>query len=278
MRHRTVGRRTIANTTGELTALGFGALVVGSLHRVTPPGGAAATVEATRDAGVRCFNTVPHHGAGLSERRPGAAVRPGARRRRAVAPRQRPRAEHVVSSRVRRLLVPDEHPRGVDGEGFVVRDDLRRAWDFSRDGVLRSLAATLERTGLDRRDLVHLHDPDDHWRQAAEEPLARECPAEGMKYDHREAPPAPVERAGAIAGVCAAHGTSLPAAAIAFPRTHASIIEVTLGMRTQEQVRRNMELHARPVPEGLWDALRDQGLIRSDVPGTGGRGRSSQCL
>ncbi|MGW2572149.1 aldo/keto reductase, partial [Streptomyces sp. NPDC001537] len=66
--------------------------------------------------------------------------------------------------------------------------------------------------------------------------------------------------------VCEAHGTTLPAAAIAFPYTHPSIINVTLGMRTAEQVRRNIELHAQRVPDGLWDELRAQGLIRADVP------------
>jgi aryl-alcohol dehydrogenase-like predicted oxidoreductase len=60
---------------------------------------------------------------------------------------------------VGRLLVPNEEHRGVDTEGFVVRDDLRRLWGFSRDGVLRSLEDTLERTGLDRLDIVYLHDP-----------------------------------------------------------------------------------------------------------------------
>jgi D-threo-aldose 1-dehydrogenase len=77
----------------------------------------------------------------------------------------------VVSSKVGRLLVPDERPRGVDTEGFVVRDDVRRQWDFSRDGVLRSIEDTLERTGLDRLDIVYLYDPDDHWRQAADEAM-----------------------------------------------------------------------------------------------------------
>lgn len=66
------------------------------------------------------------------------------------------RDEYVISSKVGRLLVPDEEPRGVDTEGFVVRDDLRRQWDFSRDGVLRSLEDTLERTGLDPLDIVYL--------------------------------------------------------------------------------------------------------------------------
>ncbi|WP_037681717.1 aldo/keto reductase [Streptomyces griseus] len=337
MRHR-----KITSTPVELTDLGFGASVIGNLYRVTPAEQASAAVDAAWDAGIRYFDTAPHYGLGLSERRLGAALR------------NRPRGEYVVSSKVGRLLVPNERPSGVDTEGFVVRDDLRRQWDFSRDGVLRSIEATLRRTGLDRLDVVYLHDPDDHWRKAAEEAmpalaelrdqgvigaigagmnqsamlarflretaadvvmlagrytlldqsalddvlpaarehdksvvavgvfnsglLSRDRPAEGMKYDYQDAPAALVDRARAIADVCAAHGTTLPAAAIAFPYTHPTIINVTLGMRNPEQVVRNVELHAQHIPDGLWDDLRAQGLIRSDVPERHAGGRESRCL
>ncbi|MGW2486127.1 aldo/keto reductase [Streptomyces sp. NPDC001606] len=332
--------RKIPHTPVSLTELGFGASVIGNLYRVTPDDEATAAVDAAWEAGIRYFDTAPHYGLGLSERRLGAAVR------------GRPRDEYVISSKVGRLLVPNEEPRGTDTEGFVVRDDLRRRWDFSRDGVLRSLEETLERTGLDRLDIVYLHDPDDHWRQAAEEAmptladlrdqgvigaigagmnqsamlarflretaadvvmlagrytlldqsalddvlpaarehgksvvaagvfnsgiLAQDRPAEGVKYDYQDAPPALIARAQAIAEVCEAHGTSLPAAAIAFPYTHPSIINVTLGMRTAEQVGHNVELHDRRVPDGLWADLRTQGLIRSDVL-AGHGGRDARC-
>ncbi|MDH6502204.1 aldo/keto reductase [Streptomyces sp. SAI-149] len=324
--------RKIQHTPVAVTELGFGASVIGNLYRVTEAHVASAALDTAWDAGIRYFDTAPHYGLGLSERRLGAALR------------DRPREEYVVSSKVGRLLVPNAHPRGVDDEGFVVRDDLRRQWDFSRDGVLRSLDETLERTGLDRLDIVYLHDPDDHWRQAADESmpalaelreqgvvgaigagmnqsamlarflretaadvvmlagrytlldqsalddvlpaaqahgksvvavgvfnsglLSKDRPAEGMKYDYQDAPTDLVRRALAIAEVCERYGTTLPAAAIAFPRTHPAVVNVTLGMRTAEQVRRNVELHARRVPDGLWDELRAQGLIRADVPTT----------
>jgi D-threo-aldose 1-dehydrogenase len=328
-------RRKITNTPVALTELGFGASGIGNLYRATPPEEAAAAVGAAWEAGIRYFDTAPHYGLGLSERRLGAALR------------ERPRGEYAVSSKVGRLLVPNPHPRGADSEGFAVPDDLRRQWDFSRDGVLRSIEATLERTGLDRLDVVYLHDPDDHWEQAAEEALpaladlrdqgvigavgagmnqsamparflretaadvvmvagrytlldqsalddvlpaapetgtsvvavgvfnsgllSRDQPAAGMKYDYRDAPPALVERAAAIAEVCAAHGTTLPAAAVAFPYSHPCVVNVTLGMRTPAQVAQNAALRSRPVPDGLWADLRSRGLIRADVPGGNGR-------
>ncbi|WP_411120163.1 aldo/keto reductase [Streptomyces sp. 058-1L] len=325
-------RHRITNTSVELTELGFGASALGNLYRLTPADEATAAVDAAWEAGVRYFDTAPHYGLGLSECRLGAALS------------SRPREEYVVSSKVGRLLVPNEQPRGVDSEGFVVRDDLRREWDFSRDGVLRSIEATLERTGLDRLDIVYLHDPDDHWRQAAEEAmptladlrdqgvvgavgagmnqsamparflretaadvvmlagrytlldqsalddalptaleysksvvavgvfnsglLSRDRPSPGMKYDYESAPADLVARARAIAEVCERHGTTLPAAAAAFPFTHPRIINVTLGMRNPEQVARNAGLLRRDVPEALWEDLRIRGLIRADVPAT----------
>ncbi|WP_061334696.1 aldo/keto reductase, partial [Streptomyces scabiei] len=317
LHHRKIQRTSVA-----VTELGFGASVIGNLYRETSADDASAAVDAAWDAGIRYFDTAPHYGLGLSERRLGAALR------------DRPRGEYVVSSKVGRLLVPNEAPRGMDSEGFVVRDDLRRQWDFSRDGVLRSIEETLDRTGLDRLDIVYLHDPDDHWQQAADEAmptladlrdqgvigaigagmnqsamlarflretpadivmlagrytlldqtalddvlpaahehgksvvavgvfnsglLSRDRPTQGMKYDYQDAPTTLVDRARAIADVCADHGTTLPAAAIAFPLTHPTIINVTLGMRTAEQVGRNVELHQRHIPEELWDDLRAQ--------------------
>ncbi len=143
-----------------LTELGFGAAQGGNLYRVHSEEEFTAAVDAAWDAGIRYFDTAPHYGLGLSERRLGAALR------------SRPRDDYVVSTKVGRLLVPSPGTAHLtDAEGFQVAADHRRVWDFSRDGVLRSLDASLERTGLDRIDVVYLHDPDDHWRQAATEAL-----------------------------------------------------------------------------------------------------------
>ena len=55
---------------------------------------------------------------------------------------------------------------GTDDEGYAVPDTLVRVRDYSRDGVLRSLESSLERLGRDRVDLLLVHDPDDHYREA----------------------------------------------------------------------------------------------------------------
>lgn len=85
-------------------------------------------------------------------------------------------------------------------------------------------------------------------------------------------------RARAMAEVFEALGTPLPAVATAFLYTHPSIIEVTLGMRTLEQVVRIVELHDQRVPDSLLDDLRAQGLISSDVLAGHAGGKDARCL
>jgi D-threo-aldose 1-dehydrogenase len=79
----------------------------------------------------------------------------------------------VLSTKVGRLLVPNPAPTGSDLAvgGFAVPDDLTRVLDYSADGVRRSLDASLQRLGLDRVDIVLVHDPDDHADQAIREAL-----------------------------------------------------------------------------------------------------------
>ena len=96
--------------------------------------------------------------------------------------------------------------------------------------------------------------------------LSRDRPVAGLKYDYQDAPPELVNRAQRLAEVCEHHGTTLPAAAIAFPLAHPAVVNVTLGMRSADQVARNVELYRNPVPEELWAALRAEGLIRPTCP------------
>ncbi|GAA2295680.1 aldo/keto reductase [Streptomyces hawaiiensis] len=150
---------TLGSTGVRVTELSFGAAGIGNLYRPITDEAALAAVDAAWDAGIRTFDTAPHYGLGLSERRLGAALR------------DRPRDTYTVSTKVGRLLEPD--PQGGRGDdlahGFAVSDTHRRVWDFSADGVLRSLEASLRRLGLDRVDVALLHDPDDHADQALRE-------------------------------------------------------------------------------------------------------------
>ncbi|NQX12533.1 aldo/keto reductase [Microbacteriaceae bacterium VKM Ac-2855] len=140
----------------ELTESGLGTAQLGNLFSAIDDQQAEAVVAAAWQRGIRYFDTAPHYGLGLSERRLGRALR------------AYPRDEFVISTKAGRLLEanPDPDP-GIDSEGFAVPADTRRVWDFSRDGILRSIESSLERTGLDRLDIVYLHDPDDHWSSAS---------------------------------------------------------------------------------------------------------------
>ncbi|MBE1877430.1 aldo/keto reductase [Myceligenerans pegani] len=139
-------------STLALPALGYGAANIGNLHRALTDEQAHEVLEAAWEAGIRYFDTAPHYGLGWSERRLGDFLR------------TRPRAEYVVSTKAGRLLVPD--PDGADrldlDHDFHVPAASRRQWDFSADGVRRSLEESLERMGLDRVDLLYLHDPERH--------------------------------------------------------------------------------------------------------------------
>jgi D-threo-aldose 1-dehydrogenase len=142
---------TLGRTGVAVTGFGFGTAPLGNLYKQVPDGAAAATVDAAWAAGARYFDTAPHYGLGLAERRLGAALR------------GYPRADYVVSTKVGRVLV--DNPAGAGrrdlDNGFDVPATLRRVWDFSPDGVRRSLADSLERLGLDRIDIVLIHDPEE---------------------------------------------------------------------------------------------------------------------
>jgi len=140
----------------RFSGLGFGAAVIGNLYRATSDEDARAAVDAAWAAGVRYFDTAPHYGLGLSESRLGAALA------------DRPRDEYTLSTKVGRRLVRANPPRAKDDGGFDVPGDKTRVWDFSRDGVLRSIESSLDRLGVGRLDLVYVHDPDEHWREAIE--------------------------------------------------------------------------------------------------------------
>lgn len=138
--------RTLGNTGIEVTALGFGGAGIAGLYDAVPEDEAAATVRRAVDRGIRYFDTAPHYGAGRGERRLGAALPSGC----------------VISTKAGRLLVPLKPGEPPEPAGFADPPPYRRVWDWSAEGVLRSLTESLERLGLDRVDIVYLHDPDDH--------------------------------------------------------------------------------------------------------------------
>lgn len=152
------------------SGLGFGAAGIAGLFTAVTEEEAHEAVTAAWQRGIRYYDTAPHYGLGLSERRLGAALR------------DRPRDEYVLSTKVGRRL----EPQSADGDdlanGFAVPATHRRVWDFTADGIRRTLDDSLERLGLDRVDVVYLHDPDDHAEQAFREgyPALEKLRSEGV--------------------------------------------------------------------------------------------------
>jgi len=137
----------------RVSRLMFGGAPIGGLFSPVSDETARATLAAAWDQGIRAFDTAPHYGVGRSEQRIGAFLR------------DRPRPEFVVSTKVGRRLVPADGD--VEGaEGFYQTPRLSRVRDYSRDGVLATFEDSLARLGLDRIDLVLIHDPDDHAAEA----------------------------------------------------------------------------------------------------------------
>ncbi|WP_138444023.1 aldo/keto reductase [Sinomonas susongensis] len=316
---------TIPGTRIDLTVLGFGGAPIGNLYRQMSDADAIGAVEAAWKHGIRYFDTAPHYGVGLSERRLGEALR-GV-----------PRDDYVLSTKVGRLLRPNGNPGGKDAEGFDVSDELVRVRDYSRDGVLRSIEESLARLGTDHVEIVYIHDPDDYWpealegavpalsqlrdegvigaygagmnqsemlhrfvtetdvdvimlagrytllEQGAKDALLPACaergvgivnvsvfnsgllsvdrPAPGATYNYAPAPAELLERANLLADICERHGTTLPAAALAFSFREPIVTSTLVGVRSAAEVERNVALAAQGVPDSLWTELQERGLV-----------------
>lgn len=151
--------------------LGFGAAPLGNLYRAVPDGEARAILDAAWATGVRYFDTAPLYGLGLSETRLNGFLR------------GRERDGFVLSTKIGRLLqvAPPDARTGI-GKFFDV-PNRREVYDYSYDGVLRSLEFSLERLGLDRVDILFAHDLDvyTHGSVAARDQRLNELMAGGYR-------------------------------------------------------------------------------------------------
>ncbi|MFC2248383.1 aldo/keto reductase [Labrys portucalensis] len=130
------------------TELGFGTAPLGNLYRALDEDVAALTVNAAWDAGIRYFDTAPLYGLGLAETR----LNPLLRRRK--------REDYVLSTKIGRLLkvVPPDQRTGIGK--FFDTPSRQQIYDYSYDGVMRSVEFSLERLGIDTIDVLLAHDVD----------------------------------------------------------------------------------------------------------------------
>lgn len=138
----------IGNGGVTLTELGFGTAPLGNLYRAASEDEAQATLEAAWDVGVRYFDTAPLYGLGLAETRLNHFLR------------GRDRGAYVLSTKVGRLLEVCAPDRRTGIGRFFETPTRRGVYDYSHDGVLRSVEMSLERLGIDRIDILYVHDLD----------------------------------------------------------------------------------------------------------------------
>ena len=129
------------------TRLGLGGAPLGNLFAPVPDAQARELLAQVWADGGRCYDTAPHYGHGLSERRIGDALR------------AQPRQHYTLSSKVGRLLRPDA-AAPAEQHSYVQTLPFVQHWDFSAAGVRRSVEDSLQRLGLARLDAVFLHDID----------------------------------------------------------------------------------------------------------------------
>ena len=332
-----LARRALGRTAVSLTELGFGGAPLGNLFAPVADETARLAVEEALEAGLRYFDTAPLYGHGRSEGRLGAVLR------------AHPRVAFVLSTKVGRLLEPAD-PSTLSGEAYVDLPPYRAVFDYSGDGILRSLEASLGRLGLERIDILLIHDIDAFTHGRARQPeryreaLAGAYPAldrlrrqgtvraigvgvnewqvcqraaedadfdcfllagryslldqgaldtflplclargigviiggafnsgilatgavPGATYDYRPASDEIRARTESLERVCRAHEVPLAAAALQFPLAHPAVASVIVGMRSAEEVRRNLALRFHPIPAALWRDLKAEGLLHPDA-------------
>ena len=124
---------------------GLGGVAIGNEFEFATDEQAEATLAAAWDAGVRYFDVSPWYGLGLAERRFGRFLA------------RKPRQEFVISSKVGKLLHASRTHAAHKYFPFTTSPNTP-SFDYSADGVRRSIDDSLQRLGLDRLDIVFVHD------------------------------------------------------------------------------------------------------------------------
>ena len=142
----------LGRTNVTVTRLGLGTAPLSGLYRPVADADAQDALEAAWRLGIRFYDTAPVYGHGLGEMRTGRALR------------DKPRGDYALGTKVGRLLRADAPPEA--GQIFFGTPPVNPRFDFSYDGVMRSFEESRERLGIERVDILHIHDSDDHFDEA----------------------------------------------------------------------------------------------------------------
>ena len=164
--------RRISDTDITVTCCGFGGASMGNMYTVAHDDAAMEAIRSAYETKVRYFDTAPMYGFGKSERLYGSVLK------------DQPRDTFVLSTKVGRLIRTGEPTAESEDTPFVEINNAHTIFDYSRDGVLRSLDESRQRLGIDKIDIVYIHDPDvnDSFKQALEEafPALAELKRQGI--------------------------------------------------------------------------------------------------
>ena len=155
----------------SFTEMGMGTAPLGNLYRAVSEKDAQASLEAAWKAGIRYFDTAPFYGLGLAENRLNLFLR------------GRKRSDYVVSTKVGRLLKVCEPDKRAGLGKFFETPNRAEVFDYTYDGIMRSLEFSLERLGLDYVDILYVHDVDTytHGSEAARDVHVKTLMGSGYK-------------------------------------------------------------------------------------------------
>lgn len=331
-------KRRIGQTALEVTTLGLGAASLAGIFTAVSDAQGRATLQHALDKDLTYVDTAPQYGLGRSEHLTGDVLRRAANR-------------PVISTKVGRLLKPVD-PARQDKGLWVDPLPFNQVYDYSYDGIMRSHEDSLQRLGLDRVDILYVHDigtathgvegNKPYWHQLASggyralqelkasgtvsaiglgvnewqvlmdafalgdwdvfllagrytlleqtslDPFLTTCVKRGAsvvvggpfnsgilvggdKFNYAKAPEAVVQKVRAIEAVCQGFGVPLPAAALRFPLTHPAVCNVLPGPRSPEELDGILDWWNVDIPDALWSALAEKGLLAEGTPVPGGR-------
>lgn len=334
---RTLEKRRIGQTDLEVTTLGLGGASLAGVFTPVPSDQARSTLAHGLDGGINYVDTAPQYGLGLSEHLVGEALR-----ERATRP--------IISTKVGRLLRPVP-PDRQDKGAWAHPLPFNQHYDYSYDGVMRSFEDSLQRLGLERVDILYVHDigiathgaeaNKPLWRrletggyralrelreagvvkaiglgvnewevlmdafalgdwdvfllagrytlleQTSLEPFLSTCIARkasvviggpfnsgilvgGDTFNYAKAPEAVIAKVRAIEALCRDFGVPLPAAALQFPLHHPAVCNVLPGPRSPAELDGIFDWWETPIPDELWTALAQKGLLAPGTPIPGG--------
>jgi len=328
-------RRRIGQTDLEITTLGLGCASLAGIFSPVPEAQARATITRALELGITYFDTAPQYGYGKSEHLVGNTLRGH-------------RQGNLLSTKVGRLLAPLP-PSGARNYPHNWVDPLpfEQVYDYSYDAIMRSFEDSLQRLGLDKVDMLYVHDIGvmthgeqenarlwaqlagggykalqelksagvvqaigmgvNEWEvlmdalalgdwdvfllagrytlleQTSLHPFMSTCLARkasaviggpfnsgilvgGSTWNYAKAPQDVMDRVRAIEGVCRDFNVPLPAAALQFPLTHPAVCNVLPGPRSPQELDEIVGWWNAPIPDALWTALADAGLLAPGTP------------